>query len=164
MASLAELVSLISIADVSPTLALNNAHAVELSWLEPAELAALISQALYAKSYGPDQTAFLLAFHQDANYESPNYLWFRERYPRFVYVDRVCVSPAARGQGLARALYADLFRLASAQGYSLVCCEVNSDPPNPVSEKLHAALGFAQVGQALLPSGKTVSYLTKTLP
>ena len=162
MAAARLVVALSSMADVSPTLALNNAHAVELSWLEPADLAVLIAQAWYAKC-SPDQTAFLLAFDQSAAYESLNFLWFRARYPRFVYVDRVCVEAAARGRGLARAMYEDLFRLAEQQGFEVVCCEVNSDPPNPASEQMHAALGFEQVGQALLPSHKTVSYLTRKL-
>ncbi len=38
-------------------------------------------------------------------------------------------------------------------------CEINSDPPNPASERFHRALGFEQVGEALLENGKTVSYM-----
>ena len=53
--------------------------------------------------------AFLLAFDQDAAYDSPNFLWFRERYPRFVYVDRVVVAGGGAWAGLARRLYRDLF-------------------------------------------------------
>jgi uncharacterized protein len=33
----------------------------------------------------------MLAFDQDADYDSPNFLWFRERLARFVYADRVVV-------------------------------------------------------------------------
>ena len=97
-------------------LALNNAHAVELSWLEPGELFALLGQAFYARRVGKVD-AFLLAFDQDATYDSPNYRWFCERYPRFVYVDRVVVTKAARGRGLARLLYGDLFRCAGRRGW-----------------------------------------------
>jgi len=68
-------------------LALNNAHALELSWLEPARLQHLVSQAFLARRIG-NFDAFLLAFDQGADYDSPNFLWFRARYPRFVYVDR----------------------------------------------------------------------------
>lgn len=140
-------------------LALNNAHAVELSWLEPARLTTLLGRAFYARRLGADE-AFLLAFDQDADYDSPNYLWFRERYPRFVYVDRVAVSTEARGRGHARTLYADLIAVARAAGHALILCEVNSAPPNPASDAFHAALGFTEVGQAEIHGGtKTVRYL-----
>ncbi len=43
--------------------------------------------------------ALLLAFDQAADYDSPNFLWFRERFPRFVYVDRIVVAGEARGRG-----------------------------------------------------------------
>ena len=82
-------------------LALNNAHAQELSWLEPERLEYLVSEAFLARRIGL-LDAFLLAFDQDANYDSPNYLWFRSRYQRFVYVDRIVVASSARGRGCAR--------------------------------------------------------------
>lgn len=72
-------------------LALNNEHAVELSWLEPGRLHVLIGRAFHARRIG-DLSAFLLAFDERADYDNPNYLWFRARYPRFVYVDRI-ISP-----------------------------------------------------------------------
>src|SRR5262245_60573888 len=89
-------------------LALNNRHAEELSWLEPEELAHLIAEAFHAARIG-DLEAFLIAFDQDADYDSPNFLWFKARYPRFIYVDRIVVASEARGRGHARRLYDDLF-------------------------------------------------------
>jgi len=59
-------------------LALNNAHAVELSLLDSGQLAALLDEAFHARRIGT-LDAFLLAFDQGAAYDSPNYLWFRER-------------------------------------------------------------------------------------
>ncbi|MBO1076662.1 GNAT family N-acetyltransferase [Roseomonas marmotae] len=140
-------------------LALNNAHAVELSWLEPARFRHLVEQAFLARRIGPAE-ALLLAFDQDADYDSPNFLWFRARYPRFVYVDRIVVAPAARGRGHARSLYRDLFAAARRAGHERVVCEVNSDPPNPASEAFHAALGFTGAGAASIHGGsKRVRYL-----
>jgi predicted GNAT superfamily acetyltransferase len=140
-------------------LALNNAHAMELSWLDAERLASLLGQAFYARGIG-EVDAFLLAFDQSAAYDNPNYLWFRERYPRFVYVDRVVVAPALRGRGYARRLYADLFDEARRAGHAIVVCEVNSDPPNPASDAFHAALGFSEVGRAAFHHRqKTVRYL-----
>lgn len=144
-------------------LALNNAHATELSWLEPERLATLLAQAFHARRIGAVD-AFLLAFDEAADYDSPNYRWFRARYERFVYVDRVAVAPAARGRGYACTLYADLIERATAAGHTVLVCEVNSDPPNPASDAFHAALGFALVGHAAIHGGsKSVRYLLRPL-
>ncbi|MDR7231663.1 putative GNAT superfamily acetyltransferase [Caulobacter sp. BE264] len=144
-------------------LALNNAHAVELSWLEPERLARLVAEAFLARRVGVAD-ALLLTFDQDADYDSPNFLWFRERYPAFVYVDRVVVADSARGRGLAKGLYDDLFAAAEAAGHERIVCEVNSDPPNPASDAFHAALGFVPVGTAEIHGGKkTVTYLERRL-
>ena len=144
-------------------LALNNAHASELSWLEPERLEYLVSVALLARRIG-ELDAFLLAFDQDASYDSPNFQWFRARYPRFVYVDRIVVASSARGRGSARWLYDDLFEHAVRMGHDRVVCEVNQNPPNPASDAFHAALGFAEVGSANVYDGsRTVRYLSRDL-
>jgi len=152
-----------STASSEALLALNNAHAVELSWLEPDRLRHLVAEAFLAKRIGADE-ALLLAFDQDADYDSPNFLWFRSRYPRFVYVDRIVVAAAARGRGHARRLYLDLFEQAARAGHDRVVCEVNSEPPNPGSDAFHANLGFVEVGAAAIHGGsKTVRYLSRPL-
>jgi hypothetical protein len=140
-------------------LALNNSHARELSWLEPARLEHLVGEAFCARRIG-ELDAFLIAFDQDARYDSPNFLWFRDRYQRFVYVDRIVVAAPARGRGYAQRLYFDLFEQAALAGHERVVCEVNSSPPNPESDTFHAALKFAEVGSASIHGGaKTVRYL-----
>jgi hypothetical protein len=59
-------------------LALNNAHATELTWLDRDRLTLLLRQAFYARRIG-EVDGFLLAFDESAAYDSPNYLWFRQR-------------------------------------------------------------------------------------
>jgi len=147
----------------SAVLELNNAHAAELSFLKLDRLRTLLHQAFYARRLGSVE-AFLLALNERADYDSPNYLWFRERYSRFVYVDRIVVAGAARGRGHARRLYANLIERAAAAGHDVIVCEVNSDPPNPASDAFHAALGFTEVGTASIHGGaKTVRYLALSL-
>jgi uncharacterized protein len=144
-------------------LALNNTHAEELSWLQPRRLEYLVEHAFMARRIG-HLDAFIVAFDQDAPYDSPNFLWFRDRYPRFVYVDRIVVAPWARGRGYARLLYRDLFYQATKAGHERVVCEVNAQPPNPASEAFHAALGFTEVGRASIhDDSKTVRYLLRPL-
>ncbi|TIR91927.1 MAG: GNAT family N-acetyltransferase, partial [Mesorhizobium sp.] len=106
----------------------------------------------------------IMCFDQDASYESPNFLWFRERYSRFVYVDRVVVAAEARGRGHARRLYEDLFEHVRRACHTIVTCEVNADPPNPTSDAFHAALGFGEVGDAVIHGGrKSVRYYAKPI-
>ena len=137
-------------------------HAQELSWLEPERLEYLVREAFLARRIG-HVDAFLLAFDQDARYDSPNFIWFRARYSRFVYVDRIVVAPSARGRGCARRLYADLFEHAVRAGHDRVVCEVNTIPPNAASDAFHAALGFVEVGTASVHDGsRTVRYLSHT--
>jgi predicted GNAT superfamily acetyltransferase/mannose-6-phosphate isomerase-like protein (cupin superfamily) len=162
-----ERLSFVSLKDAASVLLqavhqLNQAHATELSECDESEFARLVGRAFFAEA-SADGAAFMIAFDQDAQYGSPNFLWFRERYPRFVYIDRVAVASAARRRGLGRALYARLAKAALAAGHDLLCCEVNELPPNPGSDALHEALGFAGVGKAELPSGKAVRYLSMQL-
>lgn len=150
-------------AATTPLLALNNAHATELSPLTLSEFDRLIQSSFFAAGVD-DAAAFLIAFDQSADYASQNFLWFREHYDRFVYVDRVVTSPLARGKGYAKALYADLFQRARKAGHSRIVCEVNLIPPNPDSDAFHSALGFAEVGRATIHDGrKTVRYLLRSL-
>jgi predicted GNAT superfamily acetyltransferase len=142
-------------------LALNNAHAQELSLLDAPRLAQLRDWAWLAGAVG-ELDAFILVFDQSSAYDGLNFRWFRERYLRFVYVDRVVVAHHARGRGLARKLYEAVFERARAEGVPLVTCEVNLDPPNPASDAFHAAMGFEPVGSAGL-GAKTVRYFARTL-
>lgn len=145
-------------------LRLNNAHSLELSYLDGAGLGNLLRQAFYARATG-NVDAFLIALDEGANYDSPNYAWFRERYDRFIYVDRVVVQPSERGRGMAKRLYADLASRAVEAGHRMMACEVNSDPPNPASDAFHARIGFVPVGVAAIHGGaKTVRYLVRSLP
>jgi predicted GNAT superfamily acetyltransferase len=148
--------------DLAAALALNNAHAQELSWLDQDGLSRLVGNAFAAWRIGHAE-AMLIAFDQGADYGSPNFLWFRERHAAFVYVDRVVVAETARGRGHARRLYEALFDTAARRGHRIVTCEVNSAPPNPASDAFHAALGFAIVGSATLGPGKSVRYYERTL-
>ena len=147
--------------DEAAVLALNNAHAVELSWLEMDRLRRLLAQAFHARRIGRLE-AFLIAFDETSGYDGGHFQWFRARYPRFVYVDRVVVAPMARGKGHARRLYLDLFEHARRSGHDIVTCEVNADPPNPASDAFHAAMSFASVGSAS-HNDKTVRYFVHRL-
>lgn len=142
---------------------LNNHSARETSWLDAARFEQLVAGA-FAALHVPEAQALLITFDQQADYDSPNFAWFTARFERFVYIDRIIVAASARGRGLARALYEQVFDMARAAGHSRVTCEVNADPPNPASDAFHAAMGFREVGRARLENGKTVRYFERALP
>ena len=141
---------------------LGNANEVETGPLDHDRLNRMVEASYRVQVAEPD-LGFLITFVRGSAYDSPNFVWFIERMDNFVYVDRIVVAAHARGQGIARRFYEGLFATAAADGYDHVVCEVNSDPPNPVSDQFHAALGFTPVGQASLSNGKSVTYLSRAL-
>jgi uncharacterized protein len=138
--------------------ALNAAHELETSPLDHAALSLMLGEAFHSATENAGRDGFLIAFDQDAAYDSVNFLWFKARFARFVYVDRIIVADHARGRGLARTFYEALFERARNAGHNRIVCEINIDPPNPGSMAFHAVMGFAEIGRAELSSGKVVSY------
>jgi uncharacterized protein len=151
------------VSELDHLLVLNNAHAAETGPLTREELAQMLATAFHSASVGAGKDGLLIAFDQDAAYQSPNFLWFKSRYHTFVYVDRIIVAAHARGRGLARTFYEDLFDRARNAGHVRVVCEVNPYSPNPGSLSFHAALGFIAMGEAVLENGKTVRYMERLL-
>ncbi|MEM7254064.1 MAG: GNAT family N-acetyltransferase [Pseudomonadota bacterium] len=144
-------------------LALNNANAEATSYLSPSDWSSLVNDAFWAVTTAEHQ-ALLIALDHQARYTSPNFLWFCERYRRFVYVDRIIVGETARGGGYAQALYQELFNVARKAGHTDVMCEVNINPPNPRSDAFHHRMGFVEVGRAILKDrAKEVRYLRRAL-
>ncbi|MCP4385696.1 MAG: GNAT family N-acetyltransferase [Hyphomicrobiales bacterium] len=144
-------------------LGLNNANAHHTSSLTAERWDELVARAFSATCV-EEAAALLIAFDQNADYDSANFLWFRQRLPRFVYVDRIIVSARNRAQGLASRIYEDLFSRARATGHDRVVCEVNLIPANPKSDRFHDRMGFSEVGQARLEHvGRTVRYLERHL-
>jgi uncharacterized protein len=151
----------IQAADASTMLALNAAHETELSPMTAAQFIQAPADAYYARHVG--LVGFLLAYDQNATLDSVNFRWFKARYERFVYVDRLVTAPEARRRGVAAALYQDLARRALGDQHSRLTCEVNRVPPNPASMALHTRLGFFEVGAARTSPDRMVTYLVRDI-
>ncbi|MEM1146699.1 MAG: GNAT family N-acetyltransferase [Pseudomonadota bacterium] len=100
------------------------------------------------------------------SYDSPNMRWFEAYTARtgraMVYVDRIALMPAARGQGLGETLYRAAFETFASMDE--IGCEVNVLPPNPGSHRFHQRLGFVEVGEATYrPGEKSVRFYTRAL-
>jgi uncharacterized protein len=102
---------------------------------------------------GDRVVGFVMAFREGIAHDSVNYLWFAERYPKFLYIDRVVVGSDARRIGAGTQLYEQLFAWARAGGVETVTAEFDIDPPNPASARFHAKFGFHEIGRQIVPYG-----------
>jgi uncharacterized protein len=143
---------------IDAILELNALHEVETSPLTRDKLTTMMQNAFHWAGVNYGRDGYIITFDQDADYDSANFLWFKSRYDRFVYVDRIVVADHARGKGLAKSLYKDLFELARTEGHKYIACEINTDPPNPGSFSFHKSMGFAEVGHVKINADKAVSY------
>jgi predicted GNAT superfamily acetyltransferase len=129
-------------------LALNEESVAVLAPLSRERLELLGSLASYHRVAvdGGDVVGFVLAVGSGTPHDSVNFQWFAARYASFLYVDRVAVAASRWGAGVGGLLYKDLFAFARREGYGLVTCEIDLDPPNPRSVRFHEGFGFAEVG------------------
>ena len=150
--------------DLDSILALNNAAGPSILPVDLARMRTLCDNAAYFRVAEVDGVVggFLIALTPDADYDSLNFRWFRERYPEFVYIDRIVIARPYRGLGLGRVFYADVQSFADVRS-PLLTCEVFLDPRDDVSVLFHGTYGFREVGQQVLPSGHRVSLLCKEL-
>ncbi|CAB5134337.1 hypothetical protein D3OALGA1CA_3465 [Olavius algarvensis associated proteobacterium Delta 3] len=135
---------------------LNQANLPHVGSVSPEEFEYLLSEAAYCRTAVVSGVlgGFLLAFDPTAAYDSPNFLWFREHYDSFAYIDRIIVSSNARRKGIASLLYDDLIDFAADRGIPWIACEYNLRPPNDVSKRFHDSYGFREVGQQDTEGGK----------
>ena len=151
--------------DHSAILALNLESEAMMSPLDAARLQQLDAESAYHRVLCEDGRviAFLLAFREGADYDSPNYLWFAQRYDRFLYIDRIAVAASHQGRRLGALLYEDLFAFARGHGVDAVTCEFYVQPPNEASRRFHAGFGFREVGTQWVAGGsKQVSLQVAT--
>jgi predicted GNAT superfamily acetyltransferase len=156
----------ITVEDYPAILQMNEASVHYLSPLDRLRLEMLHQQARYHKVIEIENTlaAFMLAFDRDAKYDSPNYLWFRDRYSSFLYIDRVVVHEDFRRRGLADEFYCDLQVYALQHRYAYLTCEIDSQPPNLGSIRFHEKHQFVEVGTQWLYNGaKQVSLRERRL-
>ncbi len=152
--------------DLDWVLAINNEAVPDVTALNREGLERLVDLACYFRISEIDRVraGFLIAMRSTADYESPNFRWFKRNYSDFVYIDRVVVEGPFRRHGIGKVFYADIQSFAEKIAPYLTC-EVNLAPPNESSLLFHGAYGFQEVGQQLTEGeSKRVSLLAKELP
>jgi predicted GNAT superfamily acetyltransferase len=137
-----------TVRDLPGVLRLNQSALPHVSRLTPESLRTLFDEAawFHIATVNSDWAGFLIALRPGSNYWSENYLWFAQRYPSFLYIDRICVSPEFQRCGVATRLYADAEKFARECHIPLLTCEVNLEPENPPSLAFHDRQDFQEIG------------------
>lgn len=151
--------------ELDSVVALNNAAGVTILPMDAAKARFFYEHATYFRVAEVDGhlAGFLIGFDQHGPYHSSNFLWFRERYPAFLYIDRVVVASSRRGTGLGRVFYADVQSFAELHA-PILTCEVFLEPRNDVAVLFHGTFGFQEVGQQVMhETERRVSLLSKEL-
>ncbi|NII11672.1 GNAT family N-acetyltransferase [Oleiagrimonas sp. C23AA] len=152
--------------DLEAVLALNNAAGAGILSMSEAHARHLYDIADYFRVAEVDGkvAGFLIAVREDADHDSPNFLWFRERYEQFVYIDRIVVGSGWRRHGLGRVFYCDVQSFAEVRVPHLAC-EVFLEPRDDATLLFHGTYGFQEVGQQVMPGNqRRVSMQAKALP
>ncbi len=138
--------------ELDAVLALNNAAGPSILPMDAAKLRFFWEHAEYFRVAEQDGviTGFLIALGHEAPHDSPNFLWFRERYPRFLYIDRIVIARPRQGSGRGRAFYADVQSFAELR-WPLLCCEVFLQPGTNHALLFHGSFGFREAGQQAMP-------------
>jgi predicted GNAT superfamily acetyltransferase len=146
-------------------LALNNAAGPGILPMDAAKLQFFWENADYFRVAEKDGllAGFLVALSQDAPHDSPNFLWFRERYPQFLYIDRIVIASTRRGAGVGRVFYGDVQSFAEVR-VPRIAAEVFLESSSHPALLFHGSFGFREVGQHLMAGpGLRAAMLVKEL-
>ena len=146
-------------------LALNNAAGPGILPMDAGKLRFFWENADYFRVAEKDGllAGFLIALTQDAPHDSPNFLWFRERYPEFLYIDRIVVASSRRGAGVGRVFYGDVQSFSEVRVPRLAA-EVFLDGSSHPALLFHGSFGFREIGQHVMPGpGLRAAMLVKEL-
>ncbi|MDA1126432.1 MAG: GNAT family N-acetyltransferase [Bacteroidetes bacterium] len=99
---------------------------------------------------------FIFLYDEKTEYDSLNYLYFKSRYQKFLYVDRIIIAGEHQKKGYGQQLYDFVI---DTHNPDIFCCEVNITPPNRQSLSFHQKYGFNEIGQQNVYN-KVVSLLT----
>jgi predicted GNAT superfamily acetyltransferase len=146
-------------------LALNNAAGPGILPMDAGKLRFFWENADYFRVAEKDGllAGFLVGVSQDAPHDSPNFLWFRERYPEFLYIDRIVIASTRRGAGVGRVFYGDVQSFSEVRVPRLAA-EVFLERSSHPALLFHGSFGFREIGQHVMPGhGLRAAMLVKEL-
>ena len=140
--------------ELDSVLAMNNAAGVGILPMDAAKVRFFWENADYFRVAEVDRliAGFLIAVSHDAAHDSSNFLWFRERYEKFLYIDRIVIASARRSVGVGRVFYGDVQSFAEVR-YPHLAAEVFIENDNHPALIFHGSFGFREVGQHVMAPG-----------
>jgi uncharacterized protein len=140
--------------ELDSVLAMNNAAGTGILPMDAAKVRFLWENADYFRVAEVDGliAGFLIALSHDAPHDSSNFLWFRERNERFLYIDRIVIASARRSVGVGRVFYGDVQSFAETR-YPHLAAEVFIENGNHPALIFHGTFGFREVGQHVMAPG-----------
>ena len=151
--------------DRSALLRLNAGNSPEVWPLNEADLTNLLTfegNHLVAVDAAENVLGYLLSFARTSLYDDAEIDEFRRLMTEpFVYICQVVVAPEQRRHGIGHALYDAVADQAQRAGARVLCCDVNTNPPNPGSFAFHHKLGFVQIGEGRASNGFAIALLAK---
>lgn len=138
--------------ELDAILAMNNAAGSGILPMNQTQIRYFWQHADYFRvaETGDCLAGFLIAMTREADCESSNFRWFKERYDAFVYVDRIVIAEDQRSAGIGRLFYADVQSFAETRAPALVA-EVFMEESTHPALLFHGSFGFHEVGQHQLP-------------
>jgi uncharacterized protein len=106
---------------------------------------------------------YIITYRGEQEYDGDEFNWFKQNFSNFLYIDQIAIATPARRLRLGTQLYRHLEQVAQELGLTSLVCEVNLDPPNPISLNFHARQGFGEVGTMATQDGRRVSLRRKVL-
>lgn len=119
-----------------------------------------VSSVSLVVDVGAITAGFCMVLPPGTTYDSPNYVYFCDRFSSFAYLDRVAFDDRFQGKGYGSALYREVESRLDVDHLTL---EVNVKPLNEGSLRFHAREGFVEVEQMETRPGKVVSLMAKRL-
>lgn len=150
--------------DLDAVWALNNSAGCSIVPIDRERMRQLFDVARYFRvaHYNGELAGFQIALSPEARYDSPNFLWFREHFADFLYIDRIVIDSRFRRHGIGRVFYADVLSFAEVR-YPILTCEVFIEPRDDVALVFFGTNGFQEVGQQVLSNSRRVSLMVKEM-
>lgn len=106
---------------------------------------------------------YLLSFPRESGYDDTEMCALRRLLPEpFIYICQIAIAPEYRRQGLGGAFYQRVEAVGHRRDARILCCDVNTNPPNAASLAFHRRLGFAEIAAGLAGDGRTeIAFLAR---
>jgi len=107
-----------------------------------------ISFFLVAINKQDEVIGFVMVMDGNEEYDSINFLWFKQKYNNFRYIDRIVIKEDYRLAGIADKLYNFVsVSMVEDNRRSFLVVKVSIEPLNLASKKFHLKKGFQKVGK-----------------